>query len=119
MLLQLVGAQSTPPRLQAANAASIGPSVKQTVPRHTTSIPRVIVAIQRLPLVSVGPWYLTTAQALEPETWVPVHENSCGCFIGSDQIKRCQWFGLSESYSRTAQKARLSTKEDGSAPGHG
>jgi hypothetical protein len=86
MLLQLVGAQSTPPRLQAASAASIGPSVKQTVPRHTTSIPRVIVAIHRLPLVSVGPWYLTTAQAVEPETWVPVQENSCACFIGSNQM---------------------------------
>jgi len=76
MLLQLVGIQSTPPRLQAASAASTGPSLKQTVPRHTTSIPRVIVAIHRLPLVLVGPWYLTTAHAVEPEMWVPVQENS-------------------------------------------
>jgi hypothetical protein len=31
-----------------------------------------MVAIQRLPRLFVGPWYFTTAQAVEPLTCVPV-----------------------------------------------
>jgi hypothetical protein len=34
-----------------------------------------MVAIQRLPRLLVGPWYLTTAEAVLPDTWEPVQWN--------------------------------------------
>ena len=77
MLWQLTGAQSTPALTQAVSAAEMGPSRKGTDPRHTVSRSRLMLAIQREPLVLVGPQYFTTAQAVEPLTWVPVQLKSC------------------------------------------
>jgi hypothetical protein len=34
-----------------------------------------MVAIHRLPRLLVGPWYLTTAEAVLPDTWEPVQWN--------------------------------------------
>ena len=52
---QVRAAQLTLPLLAALRAAVRGPSAKGTDARHTVSESRLMVAVQTLPLVSVGP----------------------------------------------------------------
>lgn len=55
----------------------MGPSLNGTAARHLVSLSRVMVAHQRHEV----PEYFTTAQAVDPETWLPTHSKVWGCFM--------------------------------------